>query len=219
MADSKTWKYRAAIQELKKLQEEFDFLAAYRIQDKAQLKAISDATKEQLWENSRARKQLRKEMLPYEEMLLLLNKLQEKQMEAELYQEGYQEFFQDHQTYQNLLGQLKEMGYSLSEAEQTDAYFFEKEERLRFERKKILKEKRIAERLREKAEEKEMLEAQQKEKNREPSARGSRKRRVNDSRRTTVSGRMPESFKRGTDGRSFYGAGFWSSCFGYPEGS
>ena len=129
MADSKTWKYRAAIHELKKLQEEFDFLAAYRIQDKAQLKAISDATKEQLWENSRARKQLRKEMVPYEEMLLLLNKLQEKQMEAKLYQEGYQEFFQDHQTYQNLLGQLKEMGYSLSEAEQTDAYFFEKEER------------------------------------------------------------------------------------------
>lgn len=118
------------------MQEEFDFLATYRIQDKAQLKAISDATKEQLWENSRARKQLRKEMLPYEEMLLLLNKLQEKQMEAELYQEGYQEFFQDHQTYQNLLGQLKEMGYSLSEAEQTDAYFFEKEERLRIERKK-----------------------------------------------------------------------------------
>ena len=34
-----------------------------------------------------------KEMVPYEEMLLLLNKLQEKQMEAELYQEGYQEFF------------------------------------------------------------------------------------------------------------------------------
>lgn len=85
---------------------------------------------------------------------------------------GYQEFFQDHQTYQNLLGQLKEMGYSLSEAEQTDAYFFEKEERLRIERKKILKEKRIAERLREKAEEKEKLEAQQKEKNRKPSARG-----------------------------------------------
>ena len=84
----------------------------------------------------------------------------------------YQEFFQDHQTYQNLLGQLKEMGYSLSEAEQTDAYFFEKEERLRIERKKILKEKRIAERLHEKAEEKEKLEAQQKEKNREPSARG-----------------------------------------------
>ena len=172
MADSKTWKYRAAIQELKKLQEEFDFLATYRIQDKAQLKAISDATKEQLWENSRARKQLRKEMVPYEEMLLLLNKLQEKQMEAKLYQEGYQEFFQDHQTYQNLLGQLKEMGYSLSEAEQTDAYFFEKEERLRIERKKILKEKRIAERLHEKAEEKEKLEAQQKEKNRKPSARG-----------------------------------------------
>ena len=93
-------------------------------------------------------------------------------MEAELYQEGYQEFFQDHQTYQNLLGQLKEMGYSLSEAEQTDAYFFEKEERLRIERKKILKEKRIAERLSEKAEEKENLEAQQKEKNRETSARG-----------------------------------------------
>ena len=45
MADSKTWKYRAAIHELKKLQEEFDFLAAYRIQDKAQLNAISDATK------------------------------------------------------------------------------------------------------------------------------------------------------------------------------
>ena len=65
---------------LKKLQEEFDFLAAYRIQDKAQLKAISDATKEQLWENSRARKQLRKEMVPYEEMLLLLNKLQENQI-------------------------------------------------------------------------------------------------------------------------------------------
>ena len=53
------------------------------------------------------------------------------------------------------------MGYSLSEAEQTDAYFFEKEERLRIERKKILKEKRIAERLSEKAEEKENLEAQQ----------------------------------------------------------
>ena len=88
-----------------------------------------------------------------------------KQIEAELYQVGDQEFFQDHQTYQNLLGQLKEMGYSLSEAEQTDAYFFEKEERLRIERKKILKEKRIAERLREKAEEKENLEAQQKEKN------------------------------------------------------
>ena len=94
------------------------------------------------------------------------------ELEAKLYQEGYQEFFQDHQTYQNLLGQLKEMGYSLSEAEQTDAYFFEKEERLRIERKKILKEKRIAERLHEKAEEKEKLEAQQKEKNRKPSARG-----------------------------------------------
>ena len=49
------------------------------------------------------------------------------------------------------------MGYSLSEAEQTDAYFFEKEERLRIERKKILKEKRIAERLSEKAEEKEIF--------------------------------------------------------------
>ena len=49
------------------------------------------------------------------------------------------------------------MGYSLSEAEQTDAYFFEKEERLRIERKKILKEKRIAERLHEKAEEKEIF--------------------------------------------------------------
>ena len=46
---------------------------------------------------------------------------------------------------------------------------------MRIERKKILKEKRIAERLREKAEEKENLEAQQKEKNRETSARGRRK--------------------------------------------
>ena len=75
------------------MQEEFDFLAAYRIQDKAQLKAISDAAKEHLLENSRARKQLRKEMLPYEKMLLLLNKLQEKQMEAELYQEGVSRIF------------------------------------------------------------------------------------------------------------------------------
>ncbi len=81
-------------------------------------------------------------MVPYEEILLLLNKLQEKQMEAKLYQEGYQEFFQDHQTYQNLLWAVKKMGYSLSEAEQTDAYFFEKEERLRIERKKILKRKK-----------------------------------------------------------------------------
>lgn len=86
------------------MQEEFDFLAAYHIQDKAQLKAISDATKEQLWENSRARKQLRKEMLPYEEMLLLLNKLQEKQMEAELYQEGYQEFFKTTRHTKTFLG-------------------------------------------------------------------------------------------------------------------
>ena len=43
---------------------------------------------------------------------------------------------------------------------------------MRKKKKKILKEKRIAERLHEKAEEKEKLEAQQKEKNRKPSARG-----------------------------------------------
>ena len=124
------------------MQEEFDFLAAYRIQDKAQLKAISDATKEQLWENSRARKQLRKEMVPYEEMLVLLNKLQEKQMEAELYQEGYQEFFQDHQTYQNLLGQLKRKWDIPCLRQNRQTLFFEKEERLRIERKKILKGKK-----------------------------------------------------------------------------
>ncbi len=60
----------------------------------------------------------------------------------------------------------------MSDAEQTDAYFFEKEERLRIERKKILKKKGLQSVCVKKAEEKEKLEAQQKEKNRKPSARG-----------------------------------------------
>lgn len=173
-ADSKTWRYKAAIQELRKLQEEFDFLAEHRIQSKKQLEELSVSVKERLLKNRREWKKLQKEMQPYKEILHLLDQMEETRMEAGLYQEGYAEFAPEYQKYQELQSRLESRGYSLGEAEWIDACFFGQEEQLRTERKTILKEKRIAERLCEKAQKREVQqkEIQKKENGKSAKSRG-----------------------------------------------
>lgn len=151
-ADNRTWKYKKSLQALKKLQEEFDFLAEQRLVSKEQLEGFFKTVREELRENSDKKWKLQSKILPYEAIRQLLREIEDAEMEAGLYLEGYPEFEAEYQRYQGKKAQLLGLGYSIADAVNMDSYFVEAERQLREERKELLKKKRIAERLYEKTE-------------------------------------------------------------------
>lgn len=149
-ADIKTWKYKASLQALKKLQEEYEFWDRYKIGSKLQLEELSSSFAEQLFNLKGEKEQVKKEKLPYQAVLNLLKKLEDAQMEAGLYLEGYGEFWEEYQQYKKLEEALERLGYTLSDARKIEAFFQAKEEALISRQKGLRKEKQTADRLMEK---------------------------------------------------------------------
>lgn len=150
-ADTKTWKYKASLQALKKLQEEYDFWDRYKIGSKLQLEELSSSFMEQLFNLKGEKEQIKKEKLPYQAVMNLLKKLEDAQMEAGLYLEGYGEFLEEYQQYEKLEKALGRLGYTLPDARKIEAFFQAKEDVLISRQKGLQREKQIADRLLEKA--------------------------------------------------------------------
>lgn len=149
-ADTNTWKYKASLQALKKLQEEYDFWDRHGITSKSQLEELSISFAKQLLNLKEEKQEIKKEKLPYLAVLNLLNELEEAQMEAGLYLEGYGEFLEEYQHYKKLEKDLEGLRYTLSDARKIETFFQAKEEALINRQRRLRKEKQTADRLIEK---------------------------------------------------------------------
>lgn len=143
----RTQEYKASCLALKWLQEEYLFWAEKRIQNRADIRHVSEQA-EQCLQNIRDRKkELRKEKGQYQAVFYLLKALEGCEMEAGLYQEGYPEFAGVYQEYQKICEQLAGLGFSLDEARRLELYFNMQMCNLEKTWKAALKEKQIAKRL------------------------------------------------------------------------
>ena len=147
----KLWKYKANLQILKQLQEEYLFLVDYGITRKDQLEERQSILDQRLYDIGKESRAFMLEKSRYQVVLDTLKELRTARSEADLYVvEGYFEFEAEHRHYLQLEEQIHKLGFSAVQAEKLDSYFQNESERIRDLRKEILRERRIAARLHEK---------------------------------------------------------------------
>lgn len=154
-ADTKTWKYKSNIQSLKRLQEEYLFWDKYKLHSKRQLNEIVSSIDEKIRAVKNKKKELYKKRAPYEAILSLQKEAEYAEIEASLYLEGYQEYADEYAQYRKVEEKLAKLGYSVLDARKAGEFFEAEKQRLEEERRMLIKEKRIALRLKEKVYEKE----------------------------------------------------------------
>lgn len=146
-ADPHTWKYKASLQAIKRLQEEYLFLSEHQIFSRLQLdETISQADKA-LAGLREERKSVEKKHQPYQAVLQLLGQIDEAAIEAKLYSEGYPEYQEEYMQYQMLVEKLSGLGYSIADARTVENHIQSEWKALEDRHKELLKEKRIATRL------------------------------------------------------------------------
>lgn len=146
----KSWEYRSSLQALSRLQEEYIFWAEHQIRSKADLLAAEAAASEKMEALKERKRKLEDEKKPYQAVLHFLQELEPLEMEAGLYREGYPEFLDEFQAYEEACRKLGLLGYSLSDAKKTRKYFEEESRNLKEQGRQAVKEKRTAGRLLEK---------------------------------------------------------------------
>lgn len=146
----KRWEYRASLQVLERLQEEYLLWEKYRIHSKEDLYHVESVASERLKNIQERKRQLAEKKKSYQAAINLLGELEPLELEAGLYQEGYLEFEGEFQEYQDICQRLKGLGYSTDDARKIEGYFQREWKHLEEEKRQILKEKRIAGRLLEK---------------------------------------------------------------------
>lgn len=146
-SDTKTWKYRANLQAIKKLQEEYLFLVNHEVRSKKQIEEIAERRETELRLLYAEKQKRDKEMKPYQAILHLLDDIEEAGIEAGLYMEGYPEYRQEYLHYKQLVDQLSGLGYRMTDAAKIRDYFESEVQKTDSRRKELLKEKRIALRL------------------------------------------------------------------------
>lgn len=147
--DTKTWKYRANLRAIKQLEEEYLFLAEHQIHTKEQFDEIILQVDKEIAVLCEERKLKEKKNKPYQTLMNLLEKIDEAAIEAGLYLKGYPEFREEYVQYKHLVDKLRGLGYSIADM-RTIACQIELEKRmLENRRKELLKEKRIALKLKE----------------------------------------------------------------------
>ena len=143
----KTWEYRHSIQALSRLQDEYIFWAKYGIRNKDELRAAETAAADGLRAVYQKKAALSEEKRQYQNVFRLLKEVETLEMEAELYQEGYQEFVQGFKAYGEACRRIRALGYSVAEVRGIELYFRNRGQELEDERAQAMKEKRIARRL------------------------------------------------------------------------
>ncbi|MFV0527633.1 MAG: relaxase/mobilization nuclease domain-containing protein [Lachnospiraceae bacterium] len=143
------WKYRTSLQALKSLQEEYCFWEKYQVKSLNQLQEIVKQTDRLLSETREDKRKLSEKTKSYQAVLDLWRQMEEGEMEARLYLEGYPEFQAEYTKYQELLKQLSLLGYSVSGAKTFANSFLSEKNKIQGRRNELLKEKRIALRLKE----------------------------------------------------------------------
>jgi len=147
----KLWKYKANLQILRQLQEEYLFLVDYGITRKDQLEERQSILDQRLYDIGKESRAFMLEKSRYQVVLDTLKELRTARSEADLYAvEGYFEFEAEYRHYLQLEEQIHKLGFSAVQAENLDSYFQNESERIRDLRKEILRERRIAARLHEK---------------------------------------------------------------------
>lgn len=141
---SKTWAYRANLQALKNLQDEYVFWTKHQIRSREDIRQAGWSAEKKLQEIRYAKRKLAKQKKSYQAVLDLLRDLEAYEMEAGLYKEGYPEFSGAFQEYEKICGRLASYGYSVSDARKTESYFQAEFQKLEDQRKTVLKEKRTA---------------------------------------------------------------------------
>lgn len=147
----KLWKYKANLQILRQLQEEYLFLVDYGITRKDQLEERQIILDQRLYDIGKESKAFMLEKSRYQMVFDTLKELRSARPEADLYaMERYPEFEAEYHHYLRLEERIHQLGFSVAQAEKTDLYFQNKNERIREQRKQVLRKRRIAERLHEK---------------------------------------------------------------------
>lgn len=154
-----SWKNKAVIKRLERLQEEYWFLTEYPSVEKG----LEELRKEQA--SLRERRILfQREKNVYQPFLDEISYMKELKLEADLYKkEGYQEFSPSYETYMKLLKKYENYGYSKAMLDKLDVYFNTQEQIFVKKEQDIRKKIRIGKRLEEalqvkkKREEKEVL--------------------------------------------------------------
>lgn len=147
----KFWKYKASLQQLRQLQEEYLFLVENNIRRKDQLEERQGVLDQILYSIGKERRDLMQEKGRYQAVLDTLEQLQTAKVEADLFLiEGYPEFEPEYRNYLQLEEHLLTLGVSISQAVKIEQYFQTESERLQNRRKEILRERWIAKRVKEK---------------------------------------------------------------------
>jgi len=147
----KMWKYKANLQILRRLQEEYLFLVDYGITKKDQMEECQSILDQRLYDIGKESRDFILEKSRYQLVLDILKELRSARPEADLYAvEGYPEFESEYRHYLQLEERIHQLGFSVPQAEKSDLYFKNKSEEIKGRRKKVLRERRIAARLHEK---------------------------------------------------------------------
>lgn len=143
-ADNKTWKYRANLQAIKRLEEEYLFLAEHQIHSKVQLDEIVLQADKGIAALREEKKSLEEKNKPYQAALNLLGQIDEAAIEAGLYLEGYPEFREEYTQYKLFCDKLQGLGYSIADVRSIGCQVESERQILKNRRRELLREKRIA---------------------------------------------------------------------------
>lgn len=145
----KVWKYKANLQKLQQLQDEYLFLVEHGIRREEQLEVQQHILDQQLHDIGRQRQELAAKESQYQMIFDTLAELQEAKLEADLYKkEGYPEFEAEYLHYQQLYDRFQALGMTIRQAEEMKQYFTKENETILEYHKEILKKRRIIKRLR-----------------------------------------------------------------------
>lgn len=138
-----SWKDKAVMKQLERLQEEYWFLTQYP----SVKKGLEELEKEQV-SLKEEKKLFFREKKAYQPILDEISYMKELKLEADLYKkEGYPEFYPAYETYTNLLKKYEDLGYHKEMLEKIHVSFYTQEQILSKREQEIRKKIRIGKRL------------------------------------------------------------------------
>ena len=149
---SEVWKYKEAIKQMHRLQEQYLFLVRHHIYSPLQLAAVTDELAERSREVSAQRKKLHKADFSNKELYETAEKMKMLIECEHAYQNGDHYFIEEHERYAGLQAELYRAGYTYEEVVKIREHYHQELKKCRELSIAVSKEVRIAKSIREEQE-------------------------------------------------------------------
>jgi len=143
-AYSQVLKYKEDIRKMKKLQEEYLFLARHDITDMVTLLAIENNLTDKRKSITAERSRLYRERNRYQPLFVTVTEMEELKECEHSYQAGDAFFLEEHEQYASLQGKIEKEGYSQEEIQSLKEYFRERIIEVREKERAVRKELSLA---------------------------------------------------------------------------